>query len=159
MSGRTFSFEVTRTSRAPAAMLFRMETDGGHWADWAKPLVVQSSWERQGDPAPGGIGAVRKVGLWPLLVREQTLEYEQDRRHVYGLIWPPSPAKDYRAEVIFVTNAAGGTQLRWSGSFIERIPGTGPMMLAALRRAIQFFSSRLVKAAEREWHHPDRRLS
>jgi hypothetical protein len=29
------------------------ETDGGHWADWAKPLVVQSSWERQGDPFMG----------------------------------------------------------------------------------------------------------
>ena len=32
------------------------ETDGGHWADWAKPLVVQSNWERQGDPTPGGTG-------------------------------------------------------------------------------------------------------
>ena len=65
MSGRTFSFEVNRTSRAPAATLFLLETDGGRWADWAKPIVMQSGWERQGDPAPGGIGAVRKVGTWP----------------------------------------------------------------------------------------------
>ena len=70
MSGRTFSFEVNRTSRAPAATLFLLETDGSRWADWAKPIVMQSSWERQGDPAPGGIGAVRKVGTWPFLVRE-----------------------------------------------------------------------------------------
>ena len=129
MLGRTFSFEVIRTCRAPAATLFRLETDGGHWADWAKPLVVQSSWERQGDPTPGGIGAVRKIGVWPLLMREKTLVYEQDRRHVYALIGPRFPAKGYRGEVIFTPNAAGGTDLRWSGSFTEGLPRAGPVML------------------------------
>jgi hypothetical protein len=148
MSGRTFSFEVNRTSRAPAATLFLLETDGGRWADWAKPIVMQSGWERQGDPAPGGIGAVRKVGTWPFLVREQTVEYEQDRRHVYELIGPPTPAKDYRAEAVFTPNDAGGTDLRWSGSFTEAIPGTGPVMRTLLRGAIKFFSARLVKVAE-----------
>jgi hypothetical protein len=28
----------------------------------------------------------RKVGCWPILMREKTVEYEQDRRHVYELI-------------------------------------------------------------------------
>ncbi len=97
MSGRTFSFEVTRTSTAPAATLFRLVTDGANWSKWAKPIVVHSSWARQGDPAPGGIGAVRKVGLWPVLVQEETVEYEQDRRHAYKLVGPPTPAKDYSA--------------------------------------------------------------
>ena len=94
MSGRAFSFEINRTSRAPEGTLFRLETDGGHWSDWAKPLVMQSSWERRGDPTPGGIGAVRKLGVWPLLSREKTIEYEQDRRHVYALIgrFPPPRA-------------------------------------------------------------------
>lgn len=150
MSGRTFSFEVNRTSSAPAAMLFRLETDGSEWARWGKPLVVQSGWVRQGDPAPGGIGAVRKVGMWPLFVREKTVEYEQDRRHVYELIGPPTPAKNYRGELVLSPNPAGGTDIRWSGSFTEGLRGTGPLMLAILRGAIQFFASRLAKAAERE---------
>jgi hypothetical protein len=150
MSGRTFSFEINRTTSAPAATLFRLETDGGRWSEWAKPIVVQSSWERQGDPAPGGPGAVRKVGLWPLLMREKTLEYEQDRRHVYTLIGPPSPAKDYRGEVLLTPNAAGGTDVRWTGSFTERLRGTGPVMLVFLRGAVQLILGRLVKAAERE---------
>jgi hypothetical protein len=150
MSGRTFSFEVNRTSSAPAAMLFRLETDGSEWARWGKPLVVQSGWVRQGDPAPGGIGAVRKVGMWPLFVREEAVEYEQDRRHVYELIGPPTPAKNYRCELVLTPNPAGGTDIRWSGSFTEGLRGTGPLMLAILRGAIQFFASRLAKAAERE---------
>src|SRR5271163_138129 len=77
MSGRKFTFEINRTSSAPAATLFRLVADGGNWSAWAKPVVVQSSWVRQGDPAPGGVGAIRKVGLWPILVQEETVEYEQ----------------------------------------------------------------------------------
>jgi Polyketide cyclase / dehydrase and lipid transport len=109
---------------------------------------VHSSWERQGDPAPGGIGAIRKVGLWPVLVREETVEYEQDRRHAYKLVGPASPAKDYSAEVVFTPNAAGGTDIRWTGSFTEGVRGTGPAMRAALGGAVAFFAGKLVKAAE-----------
>jgi hypothetical protein len=150
MSGRKFTFEVNKTSTAPAATLFRLETDGANWAEWAKPIVVQSSWARQGDPAPGGVGAVRKVGLWPVLVQEETVEYEQDRRHVYKLVGPASPAKDYFGEVVFTPNATGGTDLHWSGSFIEGVPGTGRVMRAALGGAVRYFAGRLVKEAERQ---------
>jgi uncharacterized protein YndB with AHSA1/START domain len=115
VSDKTFSFVVNRTSTAPAATLFRLETDGTQWARWGKPLIVQASWARQGEPAPGGIGAIRKVGMWPVLVQEETVEYEQDRRHVYELIAPRTPAKGYRAEFLLTPNANGGTDIRWAG--------------------------------------------
>lgn len=150
MAGRTCSFEVTRTSRAPAATLFRLEADGGSWSEWAKPIILQSSWVHQGDPAPGGVGAVRRVGMWPFLAHEETVEYEQDRRYVYTLTSPSRPATGYRAEVTFTPNADGGTDLRWRGSFTEGVPGTGPIMLAIFRGAIKLFSARLVRIAERE---------
>jgi hypothetical protein len=149
MSGRKFTFEINKTSTAPAATLFQLETDGANWAQWAKPIVVQSSWAREGNPAPGGIGAIRKVGMWPMLVQEETVEYEQDRRHVYKLVGPASPAKDYFGEVVFTPNASGGTDIRWSGSFIEGVPGTGRVMRAALGGAVRYFAGRLVKEAER----------
>ncbi|MBJ7385150.1 MAG: SRPBCC family protein [Mycolicibacterium sp.] len=150
MSGRKFTFEVNRTSSAPPATLFRIEADGARWSEWAKPIVFQSSWETQGDPEPGGIGAVRKVGLWPMVMLEKTVEYEQDRRHVYVLISPKTPAVDYHGEALFTPNASGGTDIRWRGWFTEGVPGTGPVMLALLRGAIQVISLRLVRAAERE---------
>lgn len=150
MSGRTFSFEVNLTSRAPASTLFALETDGGRWSEWAKPIIMSSSWAQQGDPAPGGIGAIRKIGMWPMLVQEKTVEYEQDRRHVYALVAPSTPAKDYRGEAVFTPNASGGTDVRWSGSFTEGIPGTGPLMRAILRGSVKSFASRMVKVAERE---------
>jgi hypothetical protein len=149
MSGRKYSFEVNKTSSAPAATLFRLETDGANWAQWAKPIVVQSGWAREGD-TPGGIGAIRKVGMWPMLVQEETVEYEQDRRHVYKLVGPASPVKDYFGEVVLTPNAGGGTDIRWSGSFIEGVPGTGRVMRAALGGAVKYFAGRLVKEAERQ---------
>ncbi len=149
MSGRKYSFEINRTSSAPAATLFRLVTDGANWSTWAKPIVVQSSWARQGDPAPGGIGAIRKVGMWPVVVQEETIAYEQDHRHAYKMVGP-SPAEDYVGEVVFTPNPSGGTDIRWTGSFVERVPGTGRALQAALGGAVRFFAGRLVKAAERE---------
>lgn len=149
MSGRQFSFEINRTSSAPAATLFRLVA-GGNWSKWAKPIVLQSSWVCQGDPAPGGVGAVRKIGMWPILVQEETVAYEQDRRHAYKLVGPSSPARDYVGEVIFTPNPAGGTDVRWTGTFVEGVPGTGAVVRAAMGGAIRFFAGRLVKAAERE---------
>lgn len=149
MSNKMFSFEINRTTSAPAAKLFRLETDGARWSEWAKPLIVQSSWEHQGDPSPAGVGAVRRVGMWPLLMREKTVAYEQDRRHVYALIGPHLPAKDYRAELVLTPNTAGGTDVRWTGSFTEGLRGTGPLMFIFLRGVVRFLAGRLVKAAER----------
>lgn len=150
MSDRRFSFEVTRTTTAPPATLFRLETDGANWSRWAKPLIVQSSWERQGDPAPAGVGAIRRVGLWPVVMREETVEYEQDRRHVYVFADGKGPAKDYRAELVLTPTATGGTELRWTGSMSEGVRGTGPVVCAAMHGAIKLISALLVRAAEKE---------
>ncbi len=143
MPGRRYSFEVNRVSAAAPPVLFRLESDGTQWSTWARPLVWQSRWATRGDD--GGVDAVREVGLWPVLLREKTLEYVPDRRHVYTFDGF-SPVRDYRAEVMFTPNANGGTDLRWSGSFAERIPGTGPAALAALRGVIGFLATQLAKA-------------
>ncbi|GAA4542436.1 SRPBCC family protein [Amycolatopsis samaneae] len=147
MAARRFSFEINRTSTAPPSTLFGLETDGSRWSEWARPLVPQSRWARHGEPEPGGVGAIRELGLWPVLVREETLEYELDRRHVYTFAGA-APVKDYRAEVFFTPTDDGGTNLRWTGSFAEPLPGTGPALLTAVRGTIRFLSAQLVKAAE-----------
>lgn len=144
---KSFSFEVTRTSSAPPERLFRLETDGGRWSEWAKPLIVQSGWERWADPV-GGVGAIRKLGLFPVLMYEETVEYEENRRHVYTFVRNP-PVANYRGEVTFTPTASGGTELRWAGTFTEKIPGTGPVLQPLLRLVISYLSGKLVAAAER----------
>ena len=47
-------------------------------------------------------------------------------------------------------NAAGGTDIRWRGSFTEGVRGTGAIMRAFLRGSLELIATRLVQAAERE---------
>jgi hypothetical protein len=143
---RRFTIEITARSRADAATIFALETDGGRWSSWARPLVPQSAWERQGDPPPGGLGAVRLLGLRPLWVREETVAYEQDRRHAYAMR-TPMPVRDYQAELI-LTPTTHGTDVVWRGHFIERIPFTGPVFRLLFRGLLWILLKRLLAAAE-----------
>ena len=49
-------------------------------------------------PGARRVGTVRKFGLPPVLFREETVTYPQDRRHVYRIFSPASPAKDYHGD-------------------------------------------------------------
>lgn len=149
MANRTYSFEVRRTSTAAPKKLFELETDGAGWSRWARPLVLRSSWERRGEPEDGGVGAVRKVGAWPLFMREETLSYEPPDRHVYTFAGR-APVRDYNAEVLLSPDGSGGTLLCWRATFTEAVPGTGWLAKLALHTAVKFLSARLVAAAERE---------
>ncbi|HET6500756.1 MAG TPA: SRPBCC family protein [Amycolatopsis sp.] len=146
MTDRVFAWEINRTSTAPPEVLFRLETDAKHWAEWGRPLIMLSRWERWANP-PGGVGAIRQVGTWPLVMAEETVEYEPDHRHVYTFA-RHAPVNGYRGEVVFKRNSAGGTDLCWRGSFTERFPGTGPLVRILLRAVLGFLSARLVHAAE-----------
>jgi len=145
---RRFAFEVTARSSADAATLFALEADGSRWSQWAAPLVPRSFWERHGDPAPAGVGAIRALGLPPLLMREETVGYEPDHRHAY-VLRSRVPMRDYRAEVVLTARPEGGTDLVWRGSFAEIVPGSGPVLRAALRMLISVLARRLVRFAER----------
>ncbi len=160
MSEKKISFEVNRTSSAPRERLFALETDGANWARWAKPVITQSSWDRLGAPEPGGIGAIRKVRCGPMILREETVEYEQDRRHVYRFVGPFQPVANYVAEVNFHPIPSGGTELRWTASFTPT-PGLGRIAVIINRGIIRAVSARLVRAAENTTSlpHPDKAAS
>lgn len=148
MPAKKFTFEVNRSSAADAATLFRLVSDGARWSDWAKPVIPASSWVTEGDPAPGGVGAIRKLGAGPLGVKEQTTAYEQNRLHAYALL-TPGPVNNYRAEVRLTPRAEGGTDIRWTGAFEEKIPGTGKIAQKAFTGLISKIADKLVSAAEK----------
>jgi len=56
--------------------------------------------------------------------------------------------------MLLTPNPVGGADVRWTGSFIEGLPGTGPVMLIFLRGVVRFLARLLVKAAERDWSTP-----
>jgi hypothetical protein len=66
-----FEFSAEATSSASPDAVFALLADAPTWMDWAGPLVREASWEKEGDPAPGGVGAIRKLGSKPFYGREE----------------------------------------------------------------------------------------
>jgi Polyketide cyclase / dehydrase and lipid transport len=142
---RRFSYRTVVETTAGAADLFAVVADAPGWPRWAGPFVRQAGWSRQGDPAPGGVGAVRRLGRWPFFSREEIVDYVPPQRlgyQVAGL-----PVRDYRAEVSFVAGPLG-TTIIWQGSFAPLLPGTGPIIRAGLAAVVGDFARRLAAAVE-----------
>jgi uncharacterized protein YndB with AHSA1/START domain len=142
------SYEVTARSSAPPERVFELLADATSWPRWAGPVIAQGSWEREGDPAPGGIGAIRKLGRWPMFGREQVVVSDPPSHHAYTML-SGNPVSNYRADVA-LTPDGGGTLITWSATFEPRIPGTGRLLERVYRALIGSFAHRLARYAEQE---------
>lgn len=143
----TTSYEVSATSGATPEQVFDVLADGAGWSRWAGAMVVRSWWAREGDPAPGGVGAIRALGLPKLGSREEIVAYDRPR-HLAYVVLSGLPVKSYRADV-HVTADGAGTRIIWGGSFVPKIPGTGALIRGFLILTVGSFARRLAKHAER----------
>lgn len=139
------SFRVEASSPAAPEALFALLADGPSWQRWAGPLIWRSTWDREGDPAPGGVGAVRKLGAPPLFSREEIVEYDPPRHLAYTML-SGQPVREYRADVRLVPHE-GGTRIEWAATFRPRIPGTGRFMRWYLGVIVGGFARRLAAYA------------
>lgn len=142
----TETFRAEAVSSAPPARVFALLAAGDRWSDWAGPFVPRSRWQVATDP-PGTVGAVRRLGLGVLGSSERIVEHEAPTRLAYVVdSW--QPYRDYRAVVDLVPTTDGGTQIVWQASFAPRLPGTGRLLRAGLRRLVASFATNLARAAE-----------
>ena len=142
------SYQVTARSSAPPEHVFELLADATSWPRWAGPVIARGSWERTGDPAPGGVGAIRKLGRWPIFGREQIVAFDAPSHHAYTML-SGNPVRNYRADVALAPEG-GGTFITWSATFEPRIPGSGRLLERVYRTLIGSFARRLAAYAE---HH------
>ena len=95
------TYEFTVQCGAPPDVVFEVLADATHWKDWAGSTIGVSEWDREGVPAPGGVGAVRKLGRWPFFTREQITEYDPPR-HLGYTILSGIPVRGYHADIDLV---------------------------------------------------------
>ena len=139
------TFQVEASSAAPPETVFALLADGPSWQRWAGPLIRRAWWDREGNPAPGGVGAVRKLGAPPLFSREEIVEYDPPRLLAYTML-SGQPVRDYRADVRLVPEGTG-TRIEWAATFRPRIPGTGRFMRWYLGAIVGGFARRLAAYA------------
>jgi len=142
-----FSFSAEATSSATPDAVFAVLADAVGWKDWAGPFIRESFWEREGSPAPGGVGAIKRLGAKPVYSREETVDYEPPMHYAYRIL-SGQPVKSYRADVD-LTPVNGGTHIRWSFRFEPKLPGTGSFMRFYLGRIVAGFTRRLAAHAAR----------
>ncbi|HWE90561.1 MAG TPA: SRPBCC family protein [Pseudonocardiaceae bacterium] len=146
MSGRG-GYRIGRTVAAAPDVVFGLFADAPGWSSWAKPLIGTSRWARRGTDDPGGVGAIRVTGRWPLLIREEITDYQPPSRLSYRYVGRLIPVRDYHATVEFTENARGGTDLSWSASFVNLVPGPGVRWI--ILSTVRFVAWRLAREAVR----------
>jgi hypothetical protein len=132
-------------SRAPREAVWNILADAANWSKWGP--WTKSELEREGSPAPGGVGSVKRLARGRLALREEVTEFEPPSRYGYRLL-SGLPVRDYRAQVT-LSDAADGTDIAWHSEFDARFPGTGGLVRRSLQRAITDVAKRVAAEAER----------
>jgi uncharacterized protein YndB with AHSA1/START domain len=140
------TYDVRVSCKAPQEKVFALVADAPGWPKWAGPAIRWGGWVQEGDPAPGGVGAVRKLGSKQIGTREQILEYDPPHYMAYTIL-TPNPVKDYRA-IVSIDPEGDGCRITWAATFEGRFPGAGPTMAWVLKRFIGNTAVRLARYAE-----------
>jgi uncharacterized protein YndB with AHSA1/START domain len=114
--------EVEQVIRAPRQAVWDLYTDHVSWTRWAGMGTVHL--EREGVPAPNGVGCVRVISNAGIGVHEEVLEFEAPRRMAYRVIKGGLPMRDHLGEVIFEDHESG-TKVIWRCRFQAGLPIPG----------------------------------
>jgi uncharacterized protein YndB with AHSA1/START domain len=139
-----WSFEVTTTSTAPVEVVWPLISEAERWKEWS--FLTHSSLEREGQPVPDGVGAIRRFTNHGVGSREEVVAWEPPH-HLGYVILSGFPVRNYRGDVVLAAEG-GGSRITWSSSFDTKIPGTGRLMREVLHRIIRRMSGGVVRAAE-----------
>jgi uncharacterized protein YndB with AHSA1/START domain len=127
------SIEIHAEVPAPREDVWKLLADYEGWAEWSdlEEVVVR----HPGDPAPGGLGAIRVLRSRGLALQEEVTAFEPPERMTYTLT-EGLPVRDYEAEVR-LSPVADGTELTWHVRFRPSIPGTGWLLRRLIERSLR----------------------
>lgn len=130
---------AVRHSSAPVEAVWSLLGTTSTWKDWGWFTVAEL--EREGEPAPDGVGAIKKLGLRAGGSREEIVAYDPPTHLAYRLL-SGLPVRDYRSDVTLTPTPDGGTSIEWRSTFRG-----GRFWELFLRAMITDFARRLARAA------------
>jgi uncharacterized protein YndB with AHSA1/START domain len=139
------SFTLDRTIAAPIETVFDVLTDHRSYAR-ITPLR-SSTLEREGDPAPNGVGAVRVLKVAGPPIREEVTEFSSPSRFAYKML-SGAPVKSHTGTVD-LTSSGSGTRLSWRVDSTPSIPVPAPLWAATVKPVINMLLRAVVRESER----------
>jgi uncharacterized protein YndB with AHSA1/START domain len=137
------SFTLNRTVNAPIGKVFDAFTDHRNYSN-VTPMR-KSTLEKEGDPAPNGLGAVRKLELVGPPILEEVVGYERPSYFAYKAL-KGLPVKEHLGEVRLSETGSGQTRVAYTLSYTPSIPG--PAVGLILKQAIGSLLRGISKSVE-----------
>lgn len=147
------SYDTESVSSASAATIWRLLVDARTWPTWTPvdELVVERSSGLEADGGRSGVGTVQAFRTGDVVTCERISELVPERRFCYEDA-VNFAMHDYRA-VVELTPRAGGTVIRWRGTY-GTSPGLETVLPPYLHGVMQQHVAGLAARAEEIERHP-----
>jgi uncharacterized protein YndB with AHSA1/START domain len=139
------SFTLVADMAAPPAVVFDVLTDHRGYAAITRVRSVEL--EREGDPPPNGVGAIRALKAVGPPLREEVVGYEPPSRFAYTLI-SGAPLRDHLGTVD-LTESAGGTRVTYRVETTPTVPVVGRLAVAIVRASVKSLLKGIKRESER----------
>lgn len=139
------SFTFVREVKAPPEIVFDVLTDHRRYAEMTR--LRKSELEREGEPAPNGVGAIRAVSAIGPPLREEVIVYERPSRFSYKVL-SGAPIRDHLGTVL-LDPAGAGTKITYAVKMIPTVPLLGGVVVGATKLGIKQLLNGVTAEAER----------
>jgi hypothetical protein len=130
---------------APPETVFDVLTDHRRYAEITR--LRKSELEREGDPAPNGVGSIRALTAVGPPIREETIVYERPSRFSYKVL-SGLPVRDHVGTVSLEPQGVG-TRVTYALKAIPTVPLAGSLVMLVIKRAVTELLNGVVSEAER----------
>jgi uncharacterized protein YndB with AHSA1/START domain len=139
------SFTFKRQVAASPEIVFEVLTDHRGYAKITS--LRKSVLEREGEPAPNGVGAIRKLSAAGPPLREEVLAYEPGKRFSYTLL-SGLPVRGH-VGTVELTPEGDGTKLVYAVRTTPTVPLVGGVVVAGIKIGVKQLLGGVAKESER----------
>lgn len=140
-------FTLTQTTTAPIEKVFDALTDHRGLVNYV-PLLRRSTLDREGTPAPNGVGAVRRLEAVGPAIVEEIISYQRPTGYAYKLI-SGAPVHDH-VGTVSLREEGTGTEASWHLRSTPKIPGLNWLLTPVLKKVIGDLFKGAIATAERD---------
>jgi Polyketide cyclase / dehydrase and lipid transport len=126
-------------------VVFDVLTDHRRYAEMTR--LRKSELEREGEPAPNGVGAIRRLTAVGPPMREEVLVYEPPSRFSYTVL-SGLPVRDH-VGTAELRPEGDGTNVVYAVRTQPTVPLAGGLVVVAIKRAIEKLLDGVARESER----------
>jgi uncharacterized protein YndB with AHSA1/START domain len=130
---------------APPEDVFDVLTDHRRYAEMTR--LRRSVLEREGEPAPNGVGSIRLLSAVGPPMREETIAYKRPSRFSYKVL-SGLPVRDH-VGTASLEPSGSGTRITYAVRTTPTVPIAGALVVRAIRQAIGQLLNGVAAEAER----------